>query len=55
MKKTMKRSPLYIVTASLLTLAMFLSLAGFVQAQNQNVLVIETTAKKYEYSISHFT
>jgi len=52
MKKTVKRSPLYIVIASLLTLAMFLSLARFVQAQNQDVLVIELTAKKYEYSIS---
>ena len=54
MKKTVKRSPLYIVTASLLTLAVFLSLARFVQAQDQNVLVIEITAKKYEYSPSPF-
>jgi len=54
MKKTVKRSPLYIVTAFLVTLAMFLSLARFVQAQTQDVLVIEITAKKYEYSLSPF-
>jgi len=54
MKKPAKRSHLYILTASLLTLAMFLSLSRsrLVRAQNQNALVIEVTAKKYEYSIS---
>jgi cytochrome c oxidase subunit 2 len=52
MKKTAKRSHLSILTASLLTLAIFLSLSRPVRAQNQDVLVIEITAKKYEYSIS---
>ena len=52
MKKTAKRSHLSILAASLLTLAMFLSLSRLVRAQNQNALVIEITAKKYEYSIS---
>ena len=54
MKKTVKRSHLSILTASLLTLAIFLSLSRsrLVRAQNQNALVIEVTAKKYEYSIS---
>ena len=54
MKKIVKRSHLSILTASLLTLAIFLSLSRsrLVRAQNQNALVIEVTAKKYEYSIS---
>ena len=52
MKKTAKRSHLSILTASLLTLAIFLSLSRPVRAQNQDVLVIEITAKKYEYSNS---
>jgi heme/copper-type cytochrome/quinol oxidase subunit 2 len=52
MKKIAKRSPLSVLTASLLTLAMFLSLSWPVRAQNQDVLFIEITAKKYEYSIS---
>jgi heme/copper-type cytochrome/quinol oxidase subunit 2 len=52
MKKTVKRSHLSILTASLLTLAMFFSLSSLVRAQNQNAFVIEITAKKYEYSIS---
>jgi len=52
MKKTAKRSHLSILAASLLMLAMFLSLSRLVRAQNQNALVIEITAKKYEYSIS---
>jgi len=52
MKKIAKRSPLSVLTASLLTLAMFLSLSWWVRAQNQDVLFIEITAKKYEYSIS---
>ena len=52
MKKIVKSSPLCILPASLLALGMFLSLARFVQAQNQDVLVIEITARKYEYSIS---
>jgi cytochrome c oxidase subunit II len=52
MKKIAKCSPVSILTASLLTLAMFLSLSRSVRAQNQDALVIEITAKKYEYSIS---
>jgi cytochrome c oxidase subunit II len=52
MKKIAKCSPLYILPASLLTLAMFLPLSRSVRAQNQDGLVIEITAKKYEYSIS---
>src|SRR6266404_9125683 len=52
MKKTAKGSHLSILTASLLTLAIFLSLSRPVRAQNQDVLVIEITAKKYEYSSS---
>jgi len=52
MKRIAKRSPLSIFTASLLTLAVFLSLSRSVRAQNQDALVIEITAKKYEYSIS---
>jgi hypothetical protein len=52
MKKIAKRSPLSILTASLLTLAMFLSLSWSVRAQDQDALVIEISAKKYEYSIS---
>src|SRR5437879_1486290 len=52
MKNTSNRSHLSILAASLATLAVFLSLAWLVRAQNQNALVIEITAKKYEYSIS---
>jgi cytochrome c oxidase subunit 2 len=52
MKKIAKRFPLSILTAPLLTLAMFLSLSMSVRAQNQDVQIIEITAKKYEYSIS---
>jgi cytochrome c oxidase subunit II len=52
MKKIAKRSTLYILSASLLTLSMFLSPSWSVRAQNQDVQVIEITAKKYEYSMS---
>jgi heme/copper-type cytochrome/quinol oxidase subunit 2 len=52
MKKIAKRSLLYILPASLLTLAMFLPLSRSGRAQNQDGLVIEITAEKYEYSIS---
>jgi len=52
MNKTAKRSHLSILVLSLVALAMFLSLSRLVRAQNQNALVIEITAKKYEYSIS---
>jgi cytochrome c oxidase subunit 2 len=52
MKKIAKRFPLPILTAPLLTLAMFLSLSlvRSLGAQNQDVQIIEITAKKYEYS-----
>ena len=52
MKKIAKRSTLCILSAPLLTLSMFLSLARPLWAQNQDVQIIEITAKKYEYSIS---
>jgi heme/copper-type cytochrome/quinol oxidase subunit 2 len=52
MKKIAEHFPLLILTAPLLTLTVFLSLPTSVRAQNQDVLVIEITAKKYEYSIS---
>jgi cytochrome c oxidase subunit 2 len=52
MKKIAKRSTLCILSASLLTLSMFLSLSRSVRAQKQDIQVIEITAKKYEYSIS---
>jgi cytochrome c oxidase subunit 2 len=50
MKKISKRSTLCILSASLLTLTMFLSLSTSVRAQTQDVQVVEITAKKYEYS-----
>jgi heme/copper-type cytochrome/quinol oxidase subunit 2 len=52
MKKIAMRYPTSILTASLLALTMFLALSTSVRAQNQDVQVIEITAKKYEYSIS---
>ncbi len=52
MKKIAKRFPLSILTASLLALAVFLSLSESTQAQTQDVKVMEITAKKYEYSAS---
>jgi cytochrome c oxidase subunit 2 len=52
MKKISKRFPLSILTVSLVIVAMLLSLSRSVRAQNQDVQVIEITAKKYEYSIS---
>src|ERR1700686_842047 len=52
MKRIAKRSPLTILTASLPTLTMFFARSRSVRAQNQDVLVIEITAKKYEYSSS---
>jgi cytochrome c oxidase subunit 2 len=52
MKKIAKHSPLPLLTASLLTLTIFSGLSRSVRAQNQDVLVIEITAKKYEYSTS---
>jgi cytochrome c oxidase subunit 2 len=52
MKRIAKSSPLFMLPAFLLALAIFLSLPGSVQAQSQDVQVIEITAKKYEYSIS---
>jgi cytochrome c oxidase subunit II len=50
MKMIAKRSALCILSASLLALSMLLSLPTPVRAQNQDVQVIEITAKKYEYS-----
>jgi cytochrome c oxidase subunit 2 len=52
MKKIAKRSTLSVLGASLLTLSTFLSPSWLVRAQNQDVQVIEITAKKYEYSVS---
>jgi cytochrome c oxidase subunit 2 len=52
MKKIARRYPTSILIAPLLALTMFLSLSTSVRAQNQDVLVIEIAAKKYEYSIS---
>jgi cytochrome c oxidase subunit II len=52
MKKIAKRFPWSVLTVSLLIVAMLLSLSRSVRAQNQDVQVIEITAKKYEYSIS---
>jgi cytochrome c oxidase subunit II len=53
MKKTAKRSTIMsILSASLVTLSMFLSLSKPVRSQNQDVQVIEISAKKYEYSNS---
>lgn len=52
MKKIAQRSPSPILPASLLGLAMWLSLSTSVGAQDQDVQVIEITAKKYEYSRS---
>jgi cytochrome c oxidase subunit II len=52
MKKIAKRSSLPILPASLLGLAIWLSMSTSVGAQNQDVRVIEITGKKYEYSSS---
>jgi heme/copper-type cytochrome/quinol oxidase subunit 2 len=52
MKKISKLSPLFIVSAALLALGMFLSHPGSIRATGQDVQVIEITAKKYEYSAS---
>jgi heme/copper-type cytochrome/quinol oxidase subunit 2 len=52
MKKIAQRSPSPILPASLLGLAMWLSLSTSVGAQDQDVQVIEIKAKKYEYSRS---
>jgi heme/copper-type cytochrome/quinol oxidase subunit 2 len=52
MKKIANRSVLSILPASLLALAMFVSLSRSVWAQSQDAQVIQITAKKYEYSVS---
>jgi cytochrome c oxidase subunit 2 len=52
MMKIAKRFPLSILAVSLLIVAALLSLSTSVRAQNQDVQVIEITAKKYEYSSS---
>jgi cytochrome c oxidase subunit 2 len=54
MKKLAKRFLPYMLAAFLLVPAMFLSRSSAVLAQEQNVQVIELTAKKYEYSPSPF-
>ena len=50
MKKTVKRSLLCILAAVPMTLALSFVQRGSVLAQDQNVQVIEMTAKKYEFS-----
>ena len=52
MKKISKLSPLFIVSAALLALGLFLSQPGSIRATGQDAQVIEITAKKYEYSTS---
>jgi cytochrome c oxidase subunit 2 len=52
MKKIAKRFPLFILAVTLLIVAALFSLSTSVRAQNQDVQVIEITARKYEYSIS---
>lgn len=52
MKKIAKRSPASIFAAFHFALVLFLSQSNSVLAQNQNVQIIEITAKKYEYSNS---
>ncbi len=52
MKKLAKHSLLPVLPSSLLGLALWFSMSPSVRAQNQDALVIEITAKKYEYSIS---
>jgi heme/copper-type cytochrome/quinol oxidase subunit 2 len=50
--KISKRSCLCIAIASMLLLIAFLSLTRLVRGQSKDVLVVEITAKKYEYSIA---
>jgi len=52
MKKLAKRSLLPFLLTSLLGIALWLSMPNSVRGQNQQVQVIEITAKKYEYSVS---
>jgi heme/copper-type cytochrome/quinol oxidase subunit 2 len=52
MENIAKRSPLFIVSAALLALGLFLAQPGPIRATSQDVQVIEITAKKYEYSTS---
>jgi heme/copper-type cytochrome/quinol oxidase subunit 2 len=52
MNKFAKRSPLFIVSAALLTVGLSVSMPQFIGANSQDVRVIEITAKKYEYSNS---
>jgi cytochrome c oxidase subunit 2 len=51
-KKNFKGSLLAMFVASLFALAVFLSPSSLLLAQDQNIQVIELTAKKYEYSLS---
>jgi heme/copper-type cytochrome/quinol oxidase subunit 2 len=50
--KISKRSYLCIPITSMLLLIAFLLLARLVRGQSKDVLVVEITAKKYEYSIA---
>jgi heme/copper-type cytochrome/quinol oxidase subunit 2 len=52
MKKSAKRCPASMFSAFYFAFVVFLSQPNPVLAQNQNVQVIEITAKKYEYSNS---
>ena len=52
MKKLAKHSLLPVLPSSLLGLALWFSMSPSVQAQSQDVQVVEITAKKYEYSSS---
>jgi len=52
MKKLSKGSFLTLLPTSLLGIALWFSMPSSVRAQNQQVQVIEMTAKKYEYSVS---
>ena len=52
MKKIANRFSLFIVSATLLALAVFLSLPESIHAIGQDLQVVEMTARKYEYSAS---
>ena len=52
MKKPTKHSLLPVLPSSLLGFALWFSMSPPVRAENQNVQVVEITAKKYEYSNS---
>jgi heme/copper-type cytochrome/quinol oxidase subunit 2 len=52
MKKIANRFPLFVVSATLLALAVFLSRPESIHAVGRDIQVVEMTAKKYEYSAS---